>query len=291
MKAVLECLGCIVTQTLRAARRASEDPEVHRRILNEVVKRIPAMDLSNSPAALSVALYQVTAEISGNADPYREVKRSQNDMALALESELRALIRQSPDPLEAALHLAGAGNVIDLGTMNAEDIDIRAAIDEVMHQRFAVDHSAVFRQSLASCRDLLYLLDNTGEIVFDKLLIEELLKQTTVTAVVKAGPIINDALLEDAEQVGLAALCEVIDNGGAFVGCPLNLVPDRFLERMRRADVILGKGQGNYETVDDFPGDMFFILRAKCDVIAAHMGVSQGQVALISSRARNRIRC
>ena len=123
-------------------------------------------------------------------------------------------------------------------------------------------------------------------IVFDKILIEELQHHTPVTAVVKAGPIINDVTREDAEQVGLTSVCEVIDNGGAYVGSPLDEVPAWFLERMHAADVIVGKGQGNYETVDAFPGDVFLILKAKCDVVARHMGVSLGQLGLISTRLR-----
>lgn len=287
MKAALDCLECVVTQTLRAARRATDDPALQRRILNDVVRRIPDMTLDHSPAVLSLPAYVQAAAIAGVADPYRDAKREQNAMALAIEDDLRRMVRESADPLDAALHLAAAGNVIDLGTMHAAEIDIHAAVEQVMRERFAVDHSESFRASLAQCRDLLYLLDNAGEIVFDKILIEELLKHTAVTAVVKGGPIINDALMEDAEATGLTRICPVIDNGGAFVGSPLDLVPESFLARMRQADVILGKGQGNYETVDDFPGDVYLILRAKCEVVARHMGVRYGQVGLISTRLRN----
>lgn len=288
MKATIDCLECIAKQALRAARVATDNPALQRRIFEEALARIPEMDLRESPAVLSLVCYQAAAEVTGNHDPYRELKRAQNAMALALEPELRALIERSDDPLAAALHLAAAGNVIDLGTTHAEDIDIRAAVEQVMRERFAVDHTDAFKKALKGCGDLLYLLDNAGEIVFDKLLIEQLLAYTPVTAVVKRGPIINDVLLEDAEETGLTALCPVIDNGGAFVGSPLDLVPPRFLERMRQADVIIGKGQGNYETVDTFPGNVFLILRAKCEVIARHMGVQFGQVALISVRARRR---
>ena len=136
------------------------------------------------------------------------------------------------------------------------------------------------------CSDLLFLLDNAGEIVFDKLLIEELKDRTSVTAVVKGAPIINDAVMDDAVQVGLTEVCEVIDNGGPFIGSLPDLVPERFRRRMAAADVIVAKGQGNYETVDEFPGDVFLILRAKCPTIAEHMGVAFGQVALISTRVR-----
>lgn len=287
VKATLDCLECIVTQALRVARRATADEHLQRRILDEVAMILPGMDLEKSPAALSQAAYEITSRLTGIKDPYRDAKREQNEMALALEAEMRERIKASPDPLLAALHLSAAGNVIDLGTMHAQEIDIRAAIEQVMQERFAVDHTSAFRESLAHCTDLLFLLDNAGEIVFDKILIEELLNYTPVTAVVKAGPIINDALFADAEQTGLAQICTVIDNGGAFVGSPLHLVPEHFLERMRQAGIILGKGQGNYETVDDFPGDVFLMLRAKCPVIAKHMGVRYGQAGFISTRVRN----
>lgn len=286
MKATLECLACIATQAVRAARVATDDAEVQRRILNDVVARIPGMNMDESPAALSLPAYEVTAALTGVEDPYVELKRSQNEFALGMEDELRALVCESEDPLGAALHLAAAGNIIDLGVTHAGAIDVHGAIEQVMRESFAIDHSEAFRASLTSCNDLLYLLDNAGEIVFDKILVEQLLRYTRVTAVVKSGPMINDVLMVDAEQVGLTSLCPVIENGGAFVGSPLHLVPESFLERMRQADAILGKGQGNYETIDEFPGDVFLILRAKCEVIARHMGVQFGQVALISTRVR-----
>ena len=287
MKATLDCLACIASQTLRAARVATTDPDLQHAIFNEVVAQIPTMNIEETPAALSLPAYEVTARLTGVNDPYRELKREQNAFALAMEDELRELVRNSEDPLVAALHLAAAGNVIDLGVVHSDDIDIHGAIKQVMRERFAIDHSAAFLASLAQCKDLLYLLDNAGEIVFDKILIEELLKHTKVTAVVKSGPMINDALMADAEQVGLTSLCPILENGGAFVGSPLHLVPQKFLDRMTQADVIIGKGQGNYETVDVFPGDVFLILRAKCEVIARHMGVAYGQVAMISTRLRN----
>jgi hypothetical protein len=286
MKAELECLQCVVLQATRAARTATSDPERQRQILNEVAARIPHMDLDHSPAFISQIAYEKAAELTGNPDPYRDLKRAQNEAALALEPHLRELMANSECPLTTALHLAAAGNVIDLGIMTSEEIDPQAAVDDVMRERFAVEHLERFRESLAACDDFLYLLDNAGEIVFDKLLIEELSKHTHVTAVVKGGPILNDATMEDAEHVGITDACSVIDNGGAYIGAPPNLVTAGFRERMEQADVILGKGQANYETIDDFPGDVYLLLKAKCEIVARHMGVKLGQVGLISTRAR-----
>lgn len=286
MKATLECLECMMKQALRAARIASNDPTVQRRILDETAKRIPTMDIDRSPAEVSLCVYELAAELSGNPDPYREHRELQNKEALRLEPELRAMLENSPDRLVTALHLAAAGNVIDLGTQHKDHIDLHAAIDQAMREKFAVDHTDAFRDRLARAKTILFFLDNAGEIVFDKLLIEELQRTATVTAVVKGAPIINDAIWDDAEQIGLTRVCEVIDNGGAFVGSPLPLLSEDFRRRMDQADMIIGKGQGNYETLDAYPREVFLILRAKCEVVAHHMGVALGQIGLISTRVR-----
>lgn len=286
MKSELDCLDCIMRQALRAARTATDDPELQRAILDETSKRLPQLDLTDSPASISMVAYEVASEISKNPDPFLKQKQQQNALAQSLEDEMREMIAASDDPLNTALHLAAAGNVIDLGIFQEHEIDLHGAIDQVMHERFAIDHTATLRAALENCNDLLYLLDNAGEIVFDKLLIEVLLQHTPVTAVVKAGPMINDVTLQDTHDVGLSDLCPVIDNGGAFIGSPLRRVPQGFLDRMAQADVIIGKGQGNYETIDDFDGNVFLILRAKCPIVARHMGVDFGQVALISTQVR-----
>lgn len=286
MKSEPDCLACIMGQALRAARTATDDPALQRAIMDETSRRLPTLDLNDSPASISMIAYEIAAEIANNPDPFRAQKRQQNLLAQSLEEEMRARIADADDPLHTALHLAAAGNVIDLGIFQEHEIDLHGAIEQVMREQFAINDTELLRAALKGCNDLLYLLDNAGEIVFDKLLIEELLKITPVTAVVKAGPMINDVTLQDTHDVGLFDLCPVIDNGGAFIGSPLNRVPAAFLERMARADVIIGKGQGNYETIDDFDGNVFLILRAKCPIVARHMGVDFGQVALISTRAR-----
>lgn len=289
MKATLDCLECMASQALRAARVATNDLAAQREILDRVVSVIPDQDLEKSPGELSLSIYRAVFAVTGIVDPYRDIKRAQNEAALELEPDLRAIVQAAEDPLLAALYLSAAGNIIDLGVRHSDRIDVRATVEQVMRDGFAIDDTPALRESLSHAKDLVFLLDNAGEIVFDKLLIEELQKYSKVTAVVKAAPILNDVLYEDAQQVGLSALCEVIDNGGAFIGSPLGLVPPSFVERLHRADMLIGKGQGNYETLDEFPGDVFLILRAKCEAIAAHMGVKYGQVALISTRLRNKL--
>ena len=221
MKATLDCLECIAAQALRAARVVAEEHEVQRKILNETVKRIPEFDLEKSPAELSLIAYELASELSGNPDGYRELRREQNEFALRLEPELRELVRNSEDPLITALHLAAAGNVIDLGVAHSNDIDVRAAIEQVMSERFAIDHTEAFLESLGNSKDLVFLLDNAGEIVFDKILIEELLGYTNVTAVVKAGPIslmVSDSVIDGTSNCG--RLCGIPPNALPMVATP-----------------------------------------------------------------------
>ena len=286
MKASLDCLHCVLAQAVRAARIATPDPSIQREIINAVSERIPTLDLENSPAVISQYVYEYTAAISGNADPYAFLKKEQNIQALALEHQLHELVKTSSNPLITALHLSAAGNIIDLGALHNHKIDVESAIQQVLHESFAVDHTEIFLKSLRKCQHLLFFLDNAGEIVFDKILIQELQQHTEVTAVVKKEPIINDATMADAEQVGLTECCEVIDNGGAFIGSPLDQIPERLWERINLADVLIGKGQGNYETMDEIDADMFLILRAKCEIVAADMGVNLGQMGMISTRIK-----
>ncbi|HOQ90636.1 MAG TPA: ARMT1-like domain-containing protein [Candidatus Hydrogenedentes bacterium] len=280
MRVQPECLVCMMQQTLRVARMSSDDVRVHWESLREVGGGIAGMDPGKSPAVLSLALYETVRRLSGVRDPYAEAKRAQNETALAIEDELRAMVRSADDPLDMALRLAAAGNVIDLGVLRAEHIDIREAVDRALSGGFAVDETQAFRERLAQSRDMLYLLDNAGEIVFDKILIELLCRDRSVTAVVKAGPIINDACMEDARMVGLDRVCPVIDCGGAYVGCPLDLIPTSFRDRLDRAGLVLAKGQGHYETLDayDGPAAVFVMLKAKCGVVARHAGVKAGDL-------------
>jgi len=280
MRAEPECLVCMMQQTLRVARMSTDKPEAQWRCLQEVGGLLAGMNPDKSPAVLSLALYETVRRISGVLDPYASAKRAQNETALALEDTLRTMVREAKDPLDMALRLAAAGNIIDLGILQAERIDIRDAVDRALASGFAVDDTPAFRKELAGAQEVLYLLDNAGEIVFDKILIELLSHQCSVTAAVKGGPIINDACLEDAQVTGLDRVCSVIDCGGAYVGCPLDLIPPAFRQRLDRAGLVLAKGQGHYETLDGYqgPSAVFVMLKAKCNVVARHAGVRTGDL-------------
>ena len=239
----------------------------------------------SSPALLSQIVYATVREMTGVADPFAQARRETNRRALALLPELRRRIAASPDPLHAAIKVALIGNVVDLG-IGGHAFDLERDIAQGLDAVLAVDDYPAFRAALKDCRRLLYVCDNSGEIAFDRLLIEDLRARCQVTASVKSRPIINDATMQDAEEVGLPAVADVIETGSDDIGVNWERASREFIAAFRAADLVLAKGQGNFETLDETPGEIFFLLKAKCPEVAAELGVSEGALVFLCSRAR-----
>jgi uncharacterized protein with ATP-grasp and redox domains len=284
MKARLGCIPCFVKQGLSAVRLSTQDPAEQQRVLDEVLRRIQGLSLDSSPALLSQVVYATVREMTGVADPFAQAKRETNRRALALLPELRRRIAASPDPLHAAIRAALIGNVVDLGIGRAFDLERDVA--QGLETDLAVDDYPAFRAALKDCRRLLYVCDNSGEIAFDRLLIEDLRARCEVTASVKSRPIINDATMQDAEEVGLTAVADVIETGSGDIGVNWERSSREFVETFRAADLVLAKGQGNFETLDETPGEIFFLLKAKCPEVAAELGVAEGAQVFLRSRSR-----
>jgi len=289
MRSFPECVACTVEQGLRAARVATDDDGVHKEVVLEIVRRLKHFDFALPPAVNSMIGYDAVTAVTGNRDPFRDIKREHNETALALENDLNEIVEAASDKLHCALRLSCAGNVIDMGTQKS--LDIRQVVDEVLERHFAVDDYAEFLESLSQADEVLFIGDNAGEIVFDKPLVRELSDRAHVFYAVKSGPILNDATMEDAESTGMTGLATVVTTGSSAIGAPPGVVSDEFRELVERVGLIIAKGQGNFETLDVIPQDIFFMLKAKCPVIAVEMGVQFGELGLISNRKRVRKRC
>ena len=262
-------------QALNTARVATRDTRKHTEIMRRLGRILPEIDMNRSPAALSNLLYALVTEVTGVRDPYAVQKKENNEAAMALLPGLEKKIHRSADPLKMALHLAVAGNIIDLGISHA--FNLKRDVARILKQPFALDDSADFARELRPGRRLLYLGDNCGEIVFDRILIEQLIARgLDVTFVVKSGPIINDAMREDAEWAGISRLCPVIETGSNDIGVGWDRISPEFRSHVRKADIILGKGHGNFETCVGRRGNYYFLLKAKCDTVAAELGVKTG---------------
>lgn len=278
MRAKPDCIVCLFAQALRAVKLVSDDPDIHSEVLRRVAQCVAGSDISSmNPAKLSQPSYDCITEVTGVVDPYENIKKECNETALSVLPELRNVIDSSEDRLNTTLHIAAAGNTIDLGVGHRFDIkkDILAAVKT----EFAVNDVDKLREDIQPGWKLLYLGDNAGEIVFDMLLVEQLAGQgLDVTFTVKSGPIINDATMADAESVGMTSLVKVIETGSNDIGVNWDNAFDEFKEAFESADIILGKGHGNYETCSDLPGNIYFLLKAKCDIVARALGVKTGDI-------------
>jgi len=284
MNTSLDCLPCFVRQALAAVRMVSADSAVHEQIIREVLINISRMDLESTPAVFAQGLHRRIREIVGRTDPYREAKDRQNRLALALLPGLKDEITASPDPLITAARLAVAGNVIDLGAPGEiSEARVRESIARALAEPLAGEQDG-FRETILSARTILYLTDNAGEIAFDRLFIERL-GPARVTAAVRGAPIINDATLIDARAVGLDRIVEVIDNGSDAPGTLLQDCSPEFRRRFAAADLVLAKGQGNFETLGRHPGNIGFLFKVKCPVIAERTGAPVGAHVWVRANA------
>jgi hypothetical protein len=285
VQTALECIPCFARQALEAARLVTDDSAVHEQLLRDVLRLTADCDLALSPPAVAQQIHRRLRELAGHADPYRDAKQRFNEMAMAMVPELSARIGAAASPFVEAVKLAIAGNVIDLGIDgNMTVTDARRAIAAAADEPFHGDMDALAR-AVDEAESILYLADNAGEIVFDRLLVERLLHKRVCLAV-RGGPVLNDATGADAEAVGLTDLVEVIDNGSDAPGTLLEDCSPAFRERFETADLILAKGQGNFETLSDTPGNLWFLFKAKCPVAASLVGLPIGTHVAITFPAR-----
>jgi len=223
--------------------------------------------------------------ITGIKDIYLDEKRISNEVALELYDQLKPDVLISSDPFNMALRLSIAGNIMDYGI--STDFDIHKTIDKVLNTDFAIDHSILLKQKIQQARKIVFLGDNAGEIVFDKLLIE-LMIHPNVTYVVRGAAVINDATREDAKTVGMEVVADVIDNGSKVPSTVLSTCSPEFLRHYNEADLIISKGQGNFEgLMDENDPRLFFLLMVKCDVVAERIGVEKGSFVVFNKTLIN----
>ena len=282
METYLDCLPCFVRQALDAARMATTDRKVQETILRGVLSTAAAMKLNLSPPVMGQQIHRTIRSISGNEDPYQGVKTHFTRYALRLYPECRKAVEQSTFPFETALRFAAAANAIDFGAIaDVEQPDsqlfIRSALSEKLH-----GDAAALQKAAWSAQRILYLGDNAGEIVFDRFLIEQLPMERVVFCV-RGAPVINDATMEDAKAAGITALVKTMDNGSDAPGTILSECSNRFRRRFEATDLVISKGQGNYETLSDIGKKIFFILKVKCRVIARHIGCAPESLVVRNS--------
>jgi uncharacterized protein with ATP-grasp and redox domains len=263
------------------------DLDLQHTIMREILLLLSEADLARSPVPTGAMVHRRVRELTGNPDPYRAVKSEHNRLVTEVLPDLSEILRRTGDPMVTAARLAIAANVIDLGppgTLSPEKVlaSLRGALGEPFHGDIET-----FTTALAGARSVLYLADNAGEIVVDRLLIEQI-GPDRVTLAVRGGPVLNDATPADAVEAGLTDLVEVIGNGSDAPGTVLADCSEEFRRRFHAADLVIAKGQGNYESLCDTPANVFLLFKVKCPVITRRTGLAVGTHALLPSHRRPR---
>jgi uncharacterized protein with ATP-grasp and redox domains len=287
-----DCYTCVINQAHSAARFAELTEEQSSRIIT--VARIELEKSKTSPILVQQIVRRVADAIiqeldeSPDFDIYAEVKEKSNTLSLAYVEKFQKKIDASDSPFETALQIAAAGNIIDFGAKNHASVNLDKELqylDKTPFDRYDIES---FKNALNGASTLLYICDNSGEIVFDMLFIKELQREypnLQIVAALRDKPIINDATLEDAKAVGLDRLVTTISSGSVYPGTILPETTKEFQKLFASVDVMLSKGQGNFETLLPWSNKrLFFLLRIKCEYMAALSEVKQDNLVLMQGK-------
>ena len=263
-------------QALWAGRIATDDEEKIKELLDQVGCMLQDIPMDSTPPQTGDLIYRKVREITGVFDPYKKIKRENIKDALKAYPGLKQIVIESDNRLLTAIRIAIAGNIIDFGVNKT--FNLGEDVQKILKQDFAIFHFQQFEDQLKRAKSILYLGDNAGESVFDKILIEELGKP--VTYVVREIPVINDVTFSDAVDSGLDQVAKIISSGSSAPGTILHLCNDEFVHQFKKADMIISKGQGNYEGLSNVDRPVVFLLKVKCEIIARHLHVNENDIVL-----------
>ncbi|MEN8208042.1 MAG: ARMT1-like domain-containing protein [Candidatus Fermentibacteria bacterium] len=283
MKAELECLPCLVRQAREVAIMSTDDLQQQKKIMRSCFAFMSKTDLDRSPPEIAEGIGRIVKSMTGIEDPYHEVKLLHTAAALEMLPEMEKIVKSSTDPFEAGLRLAIAGNIIDLGAReNVSDDDISSILHKAMNGSLEGADPQQLKAQIEKAESVLYLADNAGETVFDRIFLEQFTSEK-VTVAVRGAPAINDATLADAKAAGLDRVARLIDNGSGTPATVLSECSGKFRSIFEKADVIIAKGQGNYESLSSSDANIFFLFRVKCSLVAEHSGFPIGSLVLLKA--------
>lgn len=284
-----DCYACVINQARSAARFGELNEEQTKRVI--AVAKAGLEKSKTTPLLVQHIIRSVADTViqergeSQDFDIYADVKEKSNILSLAYAEGFQKKLDASASPLETGLQIAAAGNIIDFGAVNQGPINLEKELQSLNKIPFARYDIEPFKKALDGASTLLYICDNSGEIVFDMLFIKELQQEypnLQIVAALRDKPIINDATLEDAKAVGLDRLVRTISSGSIYPGTILPETTEEFQKLFASADVILSKGQGNFETLLPIADErLFFLLRIKCEYMAVLSKVRKDNLVLI----------
>jgi len=284
MNTKFDCTLCSINGVLNLFKNGLIEEKYHEEILKEVMKYYSSVDYSLPSTTINRGVKNIVCKVSGLTDPFKPLKEKVNNKALEYSNKYEKTVKEDKNDWQKAMRLAIAGNIIDFGPTH--NFDIEKKIEEVLKADFPIDDSEKLFEEIKNAKSILYIGDNTGEIVFDKLFLE-VIDHSNVTFVVREKPILNDSTTEDAIWIGIDKLAKVITTGDDAPGVLLDSVSEEFLSHYNSADLIISKGQGNFEGLGHITDkNMFFLFTVKCKLISEILNIPIGKSVVKSAGRR-----
>ena len=287
-----ECVTCILNQIIRIIDHSSikemNKDEIFRKALNLAAKLDYTVFL---PPLYSEKFYNSVSELSGDPDPYKSIRKSQNDLIMGKESLFTNRIESSSDPLFTSLYYSLLGNIIDYGGVEIFRFD--HLFDENIDMDIAVNDYRILKNRLGKAKKILVIADNAGEAVFDRMFLRQLKifnPEIKIFYGVKSGPAINDVMYEDAKYIGIDDFAEIVETGSTYAGTVIETSLPEFRELFEESDVVISKGQGNFETLEtENNRDVFFVFKVKCKVVSEFTGLGKGSLVMAFGNSLKRL--
>lgn len=282
-----ECVICILNQMLRVAGHLNLNEEAKDALFAAALTEAASSSFRGlSSPQYAEGIYARIAELTGSPDPYKNLKRQQNDWVMAQSGQIEAMIAEAADPLRLCAELALLGNIIDYGGMTL--FDPASILADAGNLKLEIDDYELLMNRMSRAKTLLMIGDNAGEAVFDWYWLRQIgrtFPSLRLIYAVRKEPAINDMTLQDAREIGMQDVAELIDSGSSCAGTLPKLASQPFRGLFETADLIVSKGQGNYETLEDSERALFFVFKVKCDVVARYSGLPLGSLIIASSES------
>ncbi|SET96218.1 hypothetical protein SAMN05443270_2296 [Lacrimispora sphenoides] len=282
-----KCLPCVVNQVIKVANITGINTK--EELLREVFTYLSKMNFDETTPEIIGEIFEMIKRHTNNPDPYKETRNYYNTLFMELLPEFESKIEQAENSFMSAIRYAIVGNIIDFNPIHNTLLeDIYDCFEKMEQLELAIDDSHALMKDISNAGTLLYLGDNCGEICMDKIFlkkIKELNPNVKLLFGVRGKPVVNDSISEDAYSVGIDEYAEVIDNGDGSLGTVLNRTSPAFKEVYKKADVVIAKGQANYECLSEENKNIYFLLMTKCDVIAKDIGVEEKKMICMKNKA------
>lgn len=281
-----KCLPCVVNQVIKVADITGIDNK--EELLREAFTYLSKMDFGTTTPEIIGEIFDMIKRYTNNPDPYKEIRNYYNALFLKLLPEFERKLEQTENPFQSAIRYAIVGNIIDFNPVHNTLLeDIYDYFEKAEELELEIDDSLALMEDVLNAKNVLYLGDNCGEICMDKILlkkIKELNRNVNLSFGVRGKPVVNDSIAEDAYFVGIDEYAEIVENGDGSLGTVLNRTSPEFKAVYKKADVVIAKGQANYECLSEERKTVYFLLMTKCDVIAKDIGAKEQKLICMKGR-------